>query len=113
MQLFDRTADELAARDTDLAIIPITLCLAFIRTRKEEKADQASGQSVSFKNIFPFFILYFIGDFARGMIYFLSIYAIFGDYCIISYVSFNSYDSISRIYAGGSYHPCLSKVNAL
>lgn len=44
-----------------LAIIPITLCLAFIRTRKEEKADQASGQSVSFKNIFPFFILYFIG----------------------------------------------------
>lgn len=37
-----------------LAIIPITLCLAFIRTRKEEKADQASGQSVSFKNIFPF-----------------------------------------------------------
>lgn len=44
-----------------LAIIPITLCLAFIRTRKEEKADQASGQSVSFKDIFPFFILYFIG----------------------------------------------------
>lgn len=44
-----------------LAIIPITLCLAFIRTRKEEKADLASGQSVSFKDIFPFFILYFIG----------------------------------------------------
>ena len=44
-----------------LAIIPITLCLAFIRTRKEEKEDQASGQSVSFKDIFPFFILYFIG----------------------------------------------------
>ena len=43
------------------AIIPITLCLAFIRTRKEEKADLASGQSVSFKDIFPFFILYFIG----------------------------------------------------
>ena len=33
----------------------------FIRTRKEEKADLASGQSVSFKDIFPFFILYFIG----------------------------------------------------
>ena len=45
--------------------------------------------------------------------YFPSIYAIVGDYCIISYVSFNSYDSISRIYAGGSYHPYLSKVNAL
>ena len=30
-------------------------------TRKEEKEDQASGQSVSFKDIFPFFILYFIG----------------------------------------------------
>lgn len=44
-----------------LAIIPITLVLAFIRTRNEEKTDRASGQSVKFKDIFPFFILYFIG----------------------------------------------------
>lgn len=39
-----------------LAIIPITLVLAFIRT-KNAKAD---GQKVDFKKIFPFFILYFI-----------------------------------------------------
>ena len=43
-----------------LAIIPITLFLAFIRTRNEEKSDRAQGQSVSFKDIFPFFILYFM-----------------------------------------------------
>ena len=54
-----------------------------------------------------------LGTSFGGMLYFPSIYAIVGDYCIISYVSFNSYDFISRIYAGGSYHPCLSKVNAL
>lgn len=40
-----------------LAIIPITLVLAFIRTRKEKKED---GKKVNFKQIFPFFILYFI-----------------------------------------------------
>jgi hypothetical protein len=41
-----------------LAIIPITLVLAFIRTKKANGAD---GKKVSFKKIFPFFILYFIG----------------------------------------------------
>lgn len=40
-----------------LAIIPITLVLAFLRTRKESGTD---GKKVSFKQIFPFFILYFI-----------------------------------------------------
>ncbi len=40
-----------------LAIIPITLVLAFVRTRKEKSKD---GGKVSFKKIFPFFILYFI-----------------------------------------------------
>lgn len=40
-----------------LAIIPITLVLAFIRTRKEKNVD---GKKVNFKQIFPFFILYFI-----------------------------------------------------
>lgn len=40
-----------------LAIIPITLVLAFIRTKKSGK----DGKKVSLKNIFPFFILYFIG----------------------------------------------------
>lgn len=40
-----------------LAIIPITLILAFVRTRKEKNSE---GNSVSFKQIFPFFILYFI-----------------------------------------------------
>ena len=41
-----------------LAIIPITLVLAFMRTRNAKKAD-ASGK-VNMKKIFPFFILYFI-----------------------------------------------------
>ena len=40
-----------------LAIIPITLVLAFIRTRKLGK----DGKKVKLKSIFPFFILYFIG----------------------------------------------------
>lgn len=41
-----------------LAIIPITLTLAFWRTRKEQNKD---GKAVNMKSIFPFFILYFIG----------------------------------------------------
>lgn len=40
-----------------LASIPITLVLAYLRTRKEEKS---AGSKVDFKQIFPFFILYFI-----------------------------------------------------
>lgn len=40
-----------------LAIIPITLVLAFMRTKKSENN---SGKKVSIKAIFPFFILYFI-----------------------------------------------------
>lgn len=40
-----------------LAIIPITLVLAFVRTRKEKSSD---GSKVSLKKIFPFFILFFI-----------------------------------------------------
>lgn len=40
-----------------LAIIPITLVLAFWRTRKEEESE---GEKVSFKQVFPFFILFFI-----------------------------------------------------
>ncbi|MDO4302242.1 MAG: YeiH family protein [Clostridia bacterium] len=39
-----------------LAIIPITLVLAFVRTKKEKN----SGSSVSLKKIFPFFILWFV-----------------------------------------------------
>jgi len=42
-----------------LAIIPITLALAFIRTRREKKNGEA-GEKVNFKKIFPFFIIYFI-----------------------------------------------------
>lgn len=41
-----------------LAIIPITLVLAFLRARKAE-AD--ASEKVSMKQIFPFFILFFIG----------------------------------------------------
>lgn len=40
-----------------LAIIPITLVLAFIRTKKEK---DAGNEKVDMKKIFPFFILYFI-----------------------------------------------------
>lgn len=39
-----------------LAIIPITLILAFIQTRKAT----SSGQKVSIAKIFPFFIIYFV-----------------------------------------------------
>lgn len=41
-----------------LAIIPITLVLAFMRTRK---AGAGEAGKVSIKQVFPFFILYFIG----------------------------------------------------
>lgn len=40
-----------------LAIIPITLILAFVRTRKEKNSEGKVG----LKQIFPFFILFFIG----------------------------------------------------
>lgn len=40
-----------------LAIIPITMVLAFIRTKQSGK----EGKRVNMKSIFPFFILYFIG----------------------------------------------------
>ncbi len=40
-----------------LAIIPITIVLAFIRTKREKSAN---GAKVNLKQIFPFFILYFI-----------------------------------------------------
>lgn len=43
-----------------LAIIPITLVLAFVRTRKEKKLDAASGAAFSFKKIFPWFVLFFV-----------------------------------------------------
>lgn len=40
-----------------LAIIPITLFLAFLRTKKAGK----NADKVDFKKIFPFFILFFVG----------------------------------------------------
>lgn len=42
-----------------LAIIPITLVLAFVRTRREKKNNQG-GAKVSLKKIFPFFVLFFV-----------------------------------------------------
>ena len=42
-----------------LAIIPITLVLAFMRARKAKK-DGGEGNTFSFKKIFPWFILYFV-----------------------------------------------------
>ena len=41
-----------------LAIIPITLTLAFMRTKK---AGKAGAEKVSIGQVFPFFILFFIG----------------------------------------------------
>lgn len=41
-----------------LAIIPITLVLAFIRARKSKSTN---GEKISIKQVFPFFILFFIG----------------------------------------------------
>lgn len=55
-----------------LAIIPITLVLAIMRTRK---AKSTEGGNVSMKKIFPFFILYFIGASVITTI----VYAIFQD----------------------------------
>lgn len=42
-----------------LAIIPITLVLAFLRTRSAKKKN--SDEKIPLKQIFPFFILFFIG----------------------------------------------------
>ena len=42
-----------------LAIIPITLVLAFVRTKREKKAG-GEGTKVSVKKIFPWFILFFV-----------------------------------------------------
>lgn len=45
-----------------LAIIPITLVLAFVRMRKEKNNsdNNGSGKKVDFKKIFPMFIIYFV-----------------------------------------------------
>ena len=43
-----------------LAIIPITLVLAFVRMRRERKTNTDSQTKVSLKQIFPMFILYFV-----------------------------------------------------
>lgn len=43
-----------------LAIIPITLVLAFLRAHREH-SQTVTGTKVNIKQIFPFFILYFIG----------------------------------------------------
>lgn len=43
-----------------LAIIPITLALAFIRMHKEKSRANGESSKVSLKSIFPTFILYFV-----------------------------------------------------
>ena len=43
-----------------LAIIVITLFLAFYRTKKEKDLEEAGGTKVSLKKIFPFFVLFFV-----------------------------------------------------
>ena len=56
-----------------LAIIPITLVLAFVRTRKEKQ--QGGGKKVDLKQIFPMFILYFV----LASVFTTVIYAIFAE----------------------------------
>lgn len=43
-----------------LAIIPITLVLALIRTSREKRSDSSKGVKVSLAKIFPWFVLWFI-----------------------------------------------------
>ena len=43
-----------------LAIIPITLALAFVRMRREEKENRGEGKAVSLKSVLPMFIIYFV-----------------------------------------------------
>lgn len=43
-----------------LAIIPITLVLAFIQTKKAEKSEGEGEARVNLAKIFPFFILFFV-----------------------------------------------------
>jgi uncharacterized integral membrane protein (TIGR00698 family) len=43
-----------------LAIIPITLALAFFSAKKKGNAGGKEGMKVNIKNIFPFFIVYFV-----------------------------------------------------
>lgn len=43
-----------------LAIIPITLVLAFVRMKKAKKEGVDGGARVSIKSVFPMFILYFV-----------------------------------------------------
>ncbi len=43
-----------------LAIIPITLVLALLRTRREEKSVQGTAYTVDLKKIFPWFVLLFL-----------------------------------------------------
>lgn len=43
-----------------LAIIPITLFLAFQRMRKEEQEEKLEGKKLEWRKIFPVFILYFL-----------------------------------------------------
>lgn len=43
-----------------LAIIPITLVLAFYRTKKAKKENNGEASKVNLKKIFPYFILFFV-----------------------------------------------------
>jgi len=43
-----------------LAIIPITLVLAFLVAKKKRNAGEMEGMKINMKSIFPFFIVYFV-----------------------------------------------------
>ncbi len=71
-----------------LAIIPITLILAFIEARKAKK-DPSSGGSYSFKKIFPFFILFFVAA---------SVITTVATSCGISANVFSPFKSLSKFF---------------
>jgi uncharacterized integral membrane protein (TIGR00698 family) len=43
-----------------LAIIPITVALAFLSAKRKENAGGKKGMKINIKSIFPFFIIYFV-----------------------------------------------------
>lgn len=75
-----------------LAIIPITLVLAFIRARKA-KREGGESKKVNFSKIFPFFILYFIAASVITTV----VYAIIGDNSAASSVAGDIFGFIKNV----------------
>ena len=78
-----------------LAIIPITLTLAYLRIKKEKKNSVDISKPVNIKNIFPVFILYFI----LASIITTVINSVFkGDILLLSNNIFSGFKMISKFF---------------